>query len=220
MARSTPGATRARLLDEAIRLFALQGYGATSVADIQVACGLTAASGALYKHFPSKRALLEEAVRRNLETVALERAGATADLPDDPRAALILLAEVVWSVMASQRALIRIMLREFDDFPDLFGQMWEGVLAHVYGPVVGWLGALAAAGSVTVTDPEAAAAVILASLTYYPILDMLISRSPGDVGQQRFLAAWLEHTLAALGLADGAAAPATQPDRAQAARPE
>jgi AcrR family transcriptional regulator len=38
---------RERLVQEATRLFAQRGYAATSVADIQLACGLTGGSGAL-----------------------------------------------------------------------------------------------------------------------------------------------------------------------------
>ena len=47
--------TRERLLEAAITLFAHQGYEATSIADIQRACGLAPGSGALYKHFSCKR---------------------------------------------------------------------------------------------------------------------------------------------------------------------
>ncbi len=53
---------RDRLLAAALKLFADKGYGATSVADIQRASGLAPGSGALYKHFASKRDLLEAAV--------------------------------------------------------------------------------------------------------------------------------------------------------------
>ena len=42
--------------------FAAKGYAATSVADIQRASGLAPGSGALYKHFASKRELLEAPV--------------------------------------------------------------------------------------------------------------------------------------------------------------
>ncbi|GAB4931234.1 hypothetical protein MAHJHV33_48350 [Mycobacterium avium subsp. hominissuis] len=41
---------------------AAKGYAATSVADIQRESGLAPGSGALYKHFGSKRELLEAAV--------------------------------------------------------------------------------------------------------------------------------------------------------------
>ena len=83
MARTTPGVTRERILDEAVRLFATRGYDATSVVDIQVACGLSPGSGALYKHFPTKQALLEHAVGRILETMASRHAETVAELPDD-----------------------------------------------------------------------------------------------------------------------------------------
>lgn len=50
---------RDRLLSAALRLFAAKRYAATSVADIQRESGLAPGSGALYKHFGSKRELLE-----------------------------------------------------------------------------------------------------------------------------------------------------------------
>jgi AcrR family transcriptional regulator len=50
---------RAALVEAAARLFAEQGFEATSVAEIQAAAGLAPGSGALYKHFASKQALLD-----------------------------------------------------------------------------------------------------------------------------------------------------------------
>ncbi|TKG70087.1 TetR/AcrR family transcriptional regulator [Prauserella endophytica] len=200
MARTTPGETRQRILDEAIRLFASRGYDATSVVDIQVACGLTRGSGALYKHFPSKKALLEHAVTRNVETLARKHAEAVAELPADPREALKLLADVVWTVMDSERDLIRIMIREFGGFPELFERMWQGVLAHLYRVCGEWIAGLCERGEAEVADPDATAAVLLASLTYYPILDTLIGHTPGDTDPERFLAAWFDHAAAALRL--------------------
>lgn len=200
MARTTPGVTRERILHEAIRLFSTHGYDATSVVDIQVACGLTPGSGALYKHFPSKKALLEHAVDRNLEEMARRRADAIAELPADPREALQLLASVVWTAMDSERDLIRIMIREFDGFPQLFEQMWQGVLAHVYRQCTEWIAGLCEQGKATVSDPEATAAVLVASLTYYPILDILIGHTPGDLEPQRFLNTWIDHATGSLGL--------------------
>ncbi|WP_407919908.1 TetR/AcrR family transcriptional regulator [Haloechinothrix halophila] len=78
----------------ATTLFSTKGFAATSVADIQVACGLTAGSGALYKHFPSKHALLSEIVRQHLESIADGRRDA-GTLPDDPRETLELVAPLI-----------------------------------------------------------------------------------------------------------------------------
>jgi AcrR family transcriptional regulator len=201
MARTTPGVTRRRILDEAVRLFATRGYDATSVADIQTACGLNPGSGALYKHFPSKAALLEAAVHDNLERLAARTAEtADAELPDDPREALRVLAGAVWTFLAADRDLVRLMIREFTGFPELFETMWQRVVATVYRRGTEWITTLRDQGRADVTDPEATAAVLVASLTYYPILDVLIGHTPGDLAPDRFLTAWIEHALASLNL--------------------
>ena len=55
-APAPPPRTRDLMLREAARLFAERGFRGTSVADIGTACGLS--GPAVYKHFPSKDALL------------------------------------------------------------------------------------------------------------------------------------------------------------------
>ncbi|MQA11975.1 MAG: TetR family transcriptional regulator [Pseudonocardiaceae bacterium] len=200
MARSTPGVTRQRILAEAIRLFSTRGYGATTVAEIQVACGLTAGSGALYKHFPSKKALLEHAVREHVDTMARKHEDAATQLPEDPREALRLIADTVWEVIETDRDLIRIMLREFDGFAELFEQMWQGVLANLYRQCTAWIAAQRELGTVDVADPEATTAVLIGSLTYYPLLEAMIGHSPGDVEPERFRTAWLDHAAGTLKL--------------------
>jgi AcrR family transcriptional regulator len=55
--RRDPGARRAKVIEEATRLFAAQGYEATSVNEVAARAGVSV--GALYKYFPDKAALLE-----------------------------------------------------------------------------------------------------------------------------------------------------------------
>ncbi|WP_326834583.1 TetR family transcriptional regulator [Amycolatopsis rhabdoformis] len=75
---------RAGLLAAAARLFRERGYGGVSVADIAEQVGITA--GAVYKHFPDKRALLAEPIRemvltwRNREVLALAQGGDTEEV--------------------------------------------------------------------------------------------------------------------------------------------
>lgn len=59
---SPPAASRDRIFDAAMRLFASSGYGAVSMRDIAAEVGMKAAS--IYNHFPSKEGLLDEALRR------------------------------------------------------------------------------------------------------------------------------------------------------------
>jgi AcrR family transcriptional regulator len=60
-----PDGTAGLILATGLQLFAQKGYHATSIRDIGLAMGLTAAN--LYAHFPSKEHLLAELVRRGHE---------------------------------------------------------------------------------------------------------------------------------------------------------
>jgi AcrR family transcriptional regulator len=64
---AAPAPTRDRLVTEAMRLFSVKGYEATSVSQIEAAAGLAAGSGALYHHFKSKEALLSAGIDRQLD---------------------------------------------------------------------------------------------------------------------------------------------------------
>ena len=55
-------ATRRKILVEATRLFARQGYHKTTMADLAAAIGMT--QGAIFHHFPTKEALLYAVVDR------------------------------------------------------------------------------------------------------------------------------------------------------------
>jgi AcrR family transcriptional regulator len=193
---------RERLVREATRLFSERGYGTTSVADIQLACGLTGGSGALYKHFPSKRALLEAVVRRHLDSLSSGAHDVAGSAAQDPRALLRIVGESVLSAIERDRDLLRIIFRDLDAFPDLLEEIWRGVLDNLYRSLALWVERERDAGRVSVDDPAATASVLLASLTYYQILDSLIGRTPGGIDRDRYLNAWVEAALASLRTTD------------------
>ena len=75
--------TRERLVRAAIEVFLEKGYGGTRVQDIARPAGFT--SGALYVHFPSRTALLGEAIIREGQTIMTglaDQIDAAADSPD------------------------------------------------------------------------------------------------------------------------------------------
>jgi AcrR family transcriptional regulator len=197
------GTMRDRMVEAGMTLFGERGYDATSVADIQLACGLTAGSGALYKHFPSKQALLAEGVHRYIASVGRSRDGLMEILPDDPRQALEMIAGAVTAAMAGDGPVIRVVLRDLERFPDLLAELWDGLLAALYVEIADWLRGQQDRGRISITDPGATAAVLLASLTYYRILQALIARTPGDVDLPAFLAAWVDSAAATLHLSAG-----------------
>lgn len=67
MGKKARGATRERILDEAFSLFAERGYHAVPVRDIAEAAGIKDAS--LYNHFPSKQAMFDAIIERELARV-------------------------------------------------------------------------------------------------------------------------------------------------------
>ncbi|GHE76110.1 helix-turn-helix domain-containing protein [Streptomyces lavendulocolor] len=69
-------ATRAALLDSALRLFTEKGFAQTSLDEVATAARLT--KGALYHHFASKRALFEEVLATVNDRIAETVMGAGA----------------------------------------------------------------------------------------------------------------------------------------------
>jgi AcrR family transcriptional regulator len=188
---SSDVSTRERLLDAAMTLFARQGYASTSIADIQRACGLSPGSGALYKHFPSKKALLQEATRRQVEQMAAMRDDYNRTRPSDVQGALRLGAEQIWASVEKNTELLRVMFREPEAIDDAIDNLWSAATITAYRRVGRALSAAADAGVAKADDPEATATVLVAALAYLPIAQLLIGRTPGDIDPERFREAWL-----------------------------
>lgn len=188
---SPDATTRERLLDAAMALFAQQGYAATSIADIQRACGLSPGSGALYKHFPSKKALLQEATRRQVEQMRAMQDDYNRNRPTDVRGALRQGAEQIWASLDYNRQLLRVMFREPEAIEDMIDELWSAANTTAYKRAGRALAAAAETGVARAEDPEATATVLVAALAYLPITQMLVGRTPSDIDTERFREAWL-----------------------------
>jgi AcrR family transcriptional regulator len=131
---------REQILDIAADLFAQRGFHGVSVADLGAACGVS--GPALYKHFPSKDAVLAEmlvSISEELLSVGRERAGAAATPADAVRAliewhiefalahrALIVVQDRDWSSLADDaRERVRSLQREYVD-------VWAAELRRVH----------------------------------------------------------------------------------------
>jgi AcrR family transcriptional regulator len=192
--------TRDRIIAAASRMFAERGYAKTSVADIQVAAGLTGGSGALYKHFSSKEELLRAVVD---EHVGHYESGPHAPWPDgppdgDPQAALAALGRAILDRLAGSVENVRITFRELDQFPELLEILHARLMRPLYADVAEWLRREGDAGRMRPVDPEATSAVLVGSLTYFPIYRILLGETQAGVDEERFLAAWIAVGTAAL----------------------
>ena len=111
----TPGNRREQILVTAAELFAVRGFHGVSVAELGTACGVS--GPALYRHFPSKDAMLAEmlvSISEELLEVGEERA-AEADSPVEAVHAL-----VGWHVdfALHNKALIVVQDRDWASLPD------------------------------------------------------------------------------------------------------
>ncbi len=106
---------RDQILATAAELFAARGFHGVSVADLGAACGVS--GPALYKHFPSKQAVLAEmlvAISEELLEVGSRRAAAAAG----PRPALAALVDWHVDFALRHRALIVVQDRDWEALPE------------------------------------------------------------------------------------------------------
>ncbi|MBM9458722.1 TetR/AcrR family transcriptional regulator [Nocardioides sp. zg-536] len=106
---------REQILATAAELFAARGFHGVSVADLGAACGIS--GPALYKHFPSKQAMLAEmltSISERLLAVGRQRVAAGAG---DPAAALRGLVDWHVEFALSHRPLIVVQDRDWESLP-------------------------------------------------------------------------------------------------------
>jgi AcrR family transcriptional regulator len=195
--------TRERIVREATRLFAEKGYARTTIPDIQAASGLSPGAGGLYRHFPSKASLLEEAVLRHVSSFE-ERAHKLAEeLEDEVPVFLELVGQAVLDEFAEERDDVRIVLRELDDFPHLQTEFRDRRLRPAFAALSAWLKAQVVLGNLRQHDSEATAVVVLGSLVCYRILEALMGEVPVPLTESRLLKAWLDLVVTGLAPSDG-----------------
>jgi AcrR family transcriptional regulator len=105
---------RTQILDTAAELFATRGFHGVSVADLGAACGIS--GPALYKHFPSKQAMLAEmlvSISEELLRVGRERVTAA----DGPSAAVAALVDWHVDFALRHRPLIVVQDRDWESLP-------------------------------------------------------------------------------------------------------
>ena len=106
---------RQQILDIAADLFASRGFHGVSVAELGAACGVS--GPALYKHFPSKDAMLAEMLVTISETLLSEGRSRVATA-GGAREALEALVEWHIEFALEHRALIVVQDRDWSSLPD------------------------------------------------------------------------------------------------------
>lgn len=188
--------TRERILDNALRLFAERGYEATSIGEIEAAAGLVPRSGALYKHFASKRALIDAALTERFGEIDAidERVALIESIPVPPdgdlRAELALLAAVALDELESERELSRLVMKEGERFPELGDAFHVGIVDRGHRIAASWLAHRSAALGLELPDVAATAQVMTDALVGYVLQHTIFGERTTRVERARFIAAW------------------------------
>jgi len=195
MLTDLPAPTRERILDAAVELFGTKGYSATSVGEIESAAGLVPRAGALYKHFESKRALLDAAVARRASVA--ERAGELVGelLIGDVRKEAHLYGHGSLRLIRDDQALLRIVMREGDNFPELRDEFHGRIVSRGHASTVEWLRLAAQRTGAPEPDLDGLAALLLGEVINHCILDTLFGAPPGGLSDDEFIDIWTDSTL-------------------------
>lgn len=184
--------TRRRLVRVALALFAERGYEGVSVGDIEEAAGLAPRSGALYKHFASKRALLEVVLGERMEAIeSIERRVALLPL-DDVGSELTLIAHLGLDELERERELVKVVMKDGDRFPGIAASFHERIVARGHELARAWLRARAELVREDVEDLDALADVLVEGLVGYALQSFIFGSERRVVDRARFIAAWVE----------------------------
>jgi AcrR family transcriptional regulator len=184
-------------MDAAMKLFAEQGYRATTVGAIEKEAGMAPCSGALYQHFKGKQQLLEAAVDRELAGMD-ELAYAIAMFPlGDLRAEVTMLAR--WNLASLERraAITLLVRREADLLPKrLRTKLYDRLVARPYAEIVAWLSTRFREAGIDPPDLDALTLILIESMGAYRELNRVFGQVPADIDDDRFIAAWVDTALA------------------------
>jgi len=184
-----PGDPKDRILRAAMACFAEKGYAATSMADIEAAAGFVPRTGGTYRHFRSKQAILEAAIDAELTRNDEALAPPPATLDGAARSGLAQLDE--------QRALMRVLFRDLDRFPELLARVADRLIQAPYRLVAERTAAVA-----PTADAEAIAAIMIGALVNYKVIETMVGERPAGISEDRLVAAWAR--LYQLAIEDGA----------------
>ena len=192
-----PSTGRERILHEAVRLFAERGYDRTSVPDIQEAAGLSRGSGALYKHFPSKEALLSAAIERFVGQ-AREGRAELGDMTLPAREGSRRLVEGMLERLGANRDVLRILWRDLEHFPEMKALARGEIMQRTYLAVSNWLQENQRQGKLRPHDSEATAAVIVGSVAMFRVFEAIWGERAINISDERFASAWSDLLLQGL----------------------
>jgi AcrR family transcriptional regulator len=185
--------TRERIVTEAMRLFALQGFRGTTVGEIEQAAGLAPRAGGLYKHFRSKEEVLEAGIDRHVSEIGLIEPAIEMLPLGDPRAELVLIGRWALSELAQEMALMKVVQKDGDRFPEIAAKVNERIITRGHRQAVAVVERVLG-DALDEREIASLASVALASLVGYRIEEAMFG--PRPVSEEDFLETWVDVLMA------------------------
>ena len=201
--------TRARILTEAMRLFADHGYAGTTITQIESAAGLSPGSGALYRHFRSKQEILIAGFTHARARLEANRAAADvalthADLPrNDEELAnqLRVTFALVHTGLEATRDMVLAQMKGGSSLPREVREAMDSWLSESLSITARNMGERQRLSGVTVDglDLIAEAYVLMAPLIWAKVIEWNHGSLPGGLSAERIRDAWVRHWVALSG---------------------
>jgi AcrR family transcriptional regulator len=189
-------ATRDRIVEAGMRLFAERGFRGATVGEIEEAAGLTPRAGALYKHFESKHAVLDAAFERHVRELEAIHSAIELTPLGDLRAELTLLARWGLHMLDRERDLRRIVITEGDRFPELKERFRERIADRAYREAITFIRRKIERGELPEADAEAVAVLLVGALLAYHLELDVFGRPPAGVDEERLVATFVDACMA------------------------
>lgn len=209
---TAPPPPRDLILDAAERLFARQGYAATTIKQIGADAGVN--SALLYYYFADKEALYHEVLGRLISGLAAEGMRRLRGVAD-PSSAIRALVEGQVEILLARPQLPQLMVRELVDHQAVHAQgLITEHMAGLFGAVCEVIRAGQRAGAFRrELEPRYAAVSTISQVVYFfiarPAVGLLMGQGPGVLSDQTmrdFGRHAAGYSLAALSVGGGPAA--------------
>lgn len=202
MVKPDSTSTRERLIDATVRLVAERGFDGVSVGDIEAGAGLAPRSGALYKYFDSKLAVLEAGLERHLDAITdieLDLADVTLT---DPAPLIEAVARWLLAELDGERIITHVIEREGDRLPELRDRMREGISDRGYHLAAAFIERLATTLADEPIDNDALAVLLIGGLINLRRSTWTFNAPPLGIDDERFIKTFVDLGMALIELGD------------------
>lgn len=200
MVKPRPRDTRQRLIDATLELVAERGFDGVGVGDIEAGAGLAPRSGALYKYFDSKLAVLEAGLEQHLaaiDDVEADVAGAPAT---EVAAEVEAVARWLLAELDRERTITHVIEREGDRLPELRDKMRTRVSDRGYRIAATFIERWAATVTDEPLDHEALAVILIGAIINLRRSTWTFAAAPLGIDDERFVATFAALAAALLDL--------------------